>query len=141
MGSETAVKRPWLELVATVHAFDDFAAHLNDAARNHIDAVHPSLKGGSNAGSDGSRAEGAVTDEDDLIPEIGAEMDPEEERVAEMFGDFDVEEAEATAEDDLPESKRARTGSIGVVIDPRFRDRRESHGLMRETRRIDRWAA
>ncbi len=65
LGSETAGKRPWLELVATVVAFDDFAAHLNDAARNHIDAVHPSREGSSNAGSDGSRAEGAVTDEDE----------------------------------------------------------------------------
>ena len=57
LGSETAEKRPWLELVATVVAFDDFAAHLNDAARAHIDAVHPSREGSSNAGSDGSRAE------------------------------------------------------------------------------------
>ena len=74
LGSETAVKRPWLELVATVHAFDDFAAHLNDAARNHIDAVHPSLKGGSNAGSDGSRAEGAVTDEDESAESAPVQM-------------------------------------------------------------------
>ena len=46
-------------------AFDDFAAHLNDAARNHIDAVHPSLKGGSNAGSDGSRAEDESPNDED----------------------------------------------------------------------------
>jgi hypothetical protein len=65
LGSETAEKRPWLELVATVVAFDDFAAHLNDAARNHIDAVHPSLKGGSNAGSDGSRAEDESPNDED----------------------------------------------------------------------------
>ena len=74
LGSETAEKRPWLELVATVVAFDDFAAHLNDAARNHIDAVHPSLKGGSNAGSDGSRAEGAVTDEDESAESAPVQM-------------------------------------------------------------------
>ena len=70
LGSETARKRPWLELVATVVAFDDFAAHLNDAARAHIDAVHPSrAKGGSNAGSDGSRAEDeSPNDEDEPAP-------------------------------------------------------------------------
>ena len=33
-----------LELVATTHAFDDFAAHLNDAAR-HVDALHPASPG------------------------------------------------------------------------------------------------
>ena len=74
LGSETAEKRPWLELVATVVAFDDFAAHLNDAARNHIDAVHPSREGSSNAGSDGSRAEGAVTDEDESAESAPVQM-------------------------------------------------------------------
>ena len=74
LGSETAGKRPWLELVATVVAFDDFAAHLNDAARNHIDAVHPSLKGGSNAGSDGSRAKVTATDEDESAESASVQM-------------------------------------------------------------------
>ena len=74
LGSETAEKRPWLELVATVVAFDDFAAHLNDAARNHIDAVHPSREGSSDAGSDGSRAEGAVTDEDESSESASVQM-------------------------------------------------------------------
>ena len=75
LGSETAEKRPWLELVATVVAFDDFAAHLNDAARNHIDAVHPSLKGGSNAGSDGSRAEDeSPNDEDESAESAPVQM-------------------------------------------------------------------
>jgi len=74
LGSETAEKRPWLELVATVVAFDDFAAHLNDAARAHIDAVHPSCEGSSNAGSDGSRAEGAVTDGDESAESASVQM-------------------------------------------------------------------
>ena len=75
LGSETAEKRPWLELVATVVAFDDFAAHLNDAARNHIDAVHPSREGSSNAGSDGSRAEDeSPNDEDESAESAPVQM-------------------------------------------------------------------
>ena len=68
LGAETAGKTPWLELVATTHAFDDFAAHLNDAARAHVDALHPA------SSADVSGTSTSSTPED--VPEGDARASP-----------------------------------------------------------------
>ena len=75
LGAETAGRTPWLELVATTHAFDDFAAHLNDAARVHVDALHPASPGSDVSGTSTSSTPEDVRKEGDARETSG---DPNE---------------------------------------------------------------